>query len=303
MSTIKRNGTDTMKDRKLPVILSLPHGGFGIPAELEGRLAITECDIYNECDLWIGNLFDFRELPAGDAPSPDVLARVTTTVARSLIDVNREPNDLDNPDGPVKAHTSYGRSTCVEPLSLAEKKALVDQYLLPYHGALEAAWIEYGSEAKLFLDCHNMAQTGPTAYGDSGSQRPLICLANLGAAGGSALPGHATSCSPDYIQRAAAAAEEVFAGLTLLEPLPGPPPPTIAINVPYNGGYILRRYAELRAQYALPPGLMIEFNRGLYVGNQNATSAVAPPNVEQIEPLRARILEWLLRIVDLARAE
>ena len=291
-----------MKDNTLPVILSIPHGGFDVPDELDGRLAISECDIYNECDLWIGNLFDFEGLSAGEASSPDVLARVTASVARSLIDVNREPDDLANPDGPVKAHTSYGHTTCVEPLSLPEKQELVEQYWRPYHAALDEAWSQYGSEAKLFIDCHNMAQTGPSAYGDPGTQRPLICLANLGAAGGAALRGKSTSCSPDFIRQIAAAAEEVFAGLTLLEPLPGPPPPTVAINVPYNGGYILRRYTERRAQVALPPGLMIEFNRGLYVGNQDASSAIAPPNTEQIDPLRELILEWLLRVVELAYA-
>ncbi len=43
----------------LPLIQSLPHGGLSVPAEVVGRLAISETTLYNECDLWVDQLFDF----------------------------------------------------------------------------------------------------------------------------------------------------------------------------------------------------------------------------------------------------
>ncbi len=284
-----------MTQRILPILLSLPHGGFGVPDELVERLAITQTDIYNECDLWIDELFDFASMP--EPPGVDVLARVSMPIARALIDVNREPGDLDNPDGPVKAHSSYGRTTCTTPLSRDEKQALVQRYWGPFHASLAEAIAAHADDAQLFLDCHNMAQTGPAAYGDPGASRPLICLGNMGRPDGSARASSPTSCSAAYIRRAAALAEEVFAGVELLEPLPGPPPPTVAINKPYPGGYILRQYAAQREQRPLPPGMMIEFNRGLYVGNQNAQSDIAPPNEERIALLRERTYVWLSRLV------
>ena len=43
----------------LPIIQSIPHGGLDIPVELCGRLAVSETTLYNECDLWVDQLFDF----------------------------------------------------------------------------------------------------------------------------------------------------------------------------------------------------------------------------------------------------
>ena len=42
--------------------------------------------------------------------------------------------------------------------------------------------------------------------------------------------------------------------------------------------------------------MMIEFNRGLYVGNQCADSNIAPPNEGRIALLRDRTYEWLSRL-------
>lgn len=289
-----------MRRHTLPVILSIPHGGFGVPDELAGRLAVTDTDIYNECDLWIEELFDFSACGPSTGRASEVLAKVTTPIARALVDVNRPSAELDNPDGPVKSQTSYGRTTCASPLELDVKQQLVQKYWQPYHAALERALAEHGREAKLFLDCHNMAQTGPTTYGDPGAKRPLICLANLGAADGSAQsPKRPISCDPAFIRRAADIAEGVFAGIALLEPQPGPQPPLVAINRPYPGGYILIEYARQREERELPPGLMVEFNRGLFVGDQNAQTSVAPPNLKTIETLRQRIHEWLVRVLEI----
>ncbi len=275
-----------MNDVVLPIIFSLPHGGLTVPEELQGRLAINDKDIFNECDLWIDDLFEF-----------DGLAKVSTPYARALIDVNRASTDLDNPDGVVKTQTSYGRSIYKEPITNAEKQQLVDKYWRRYHAELEEAFSEYGKRADLFLDCHNMAQTGPSAYGDSGDARPLLCLANLGNRSGEIRASRGvTSCSAEYIQKAAELAEEAFSGIRLLDPLPGPQPALVAINKPYPGGPIIRDYAATRTDRGFPPGMMIEFNRGIYVGNQSAQSPITPPNTERISLIRKLTHEWLTRL-------
>ena len=289
-----------MEESSLPVILSLPHGGLTVPNELAGRLGLSEQDVFNECDLWIDDLFDLEKADSGSSLPSIPLAKVSTPIARALIDANRDPSDISNPDGPIKAQSSYGQCTYAHPLSEDEKRRLVQDYWQPFHSALADAFTTCGRDAKLFLDCHSMAQTGPSAYLDSGRARPLICLANLGTATGDERAARGRrSCTAAFIREAAAVAEEVFGELALLEPLPGPPPPVVAINQPYPGGYILRVYAADRDQNELPPGMMIEINRGLYVGNQDAGWNVGPPNAESIAAVRACILEWLLRVVDL----
>ena len=273
-----------------------------MPDELAGRLAISMEDILNECDLWIDDLFDIESSATHSARSLAPLARVSASVARALVDVNRDPADVADPDGPVKSQTSYGRRVYVNPLSNEEKAGLVEAYWRPFHSSLNDALATFGPHAKLFLDCHSMAQTGPSAYGDPGQARPLICLSNLGAVDTGAE--HArrgpTSCTPSLIREAASIAEEVFANVKLIEPLAGPLPPVVSINRPYPGGYILRRHsANLDEGDHLPPGMMIEINRGLYVGNQDADTDASQANTERIEAIRALISEWLIAVIDL----
>jgi N-formylglutamate amidohydrolase len=69
----------------------------------------------------------------------------------------------------------------------------------------------------------------------------------------------------------------------------------VALNYPFSGGYIVRRYSAAAGQSGVaqaPLGLMIEVNRGLYVGNQTAATPVSPPNFERIADIRARLYRW-----------
>lgn len=146
-----------------------------------------------------------------------------------------------------------------------------------------------------------MAQTSPDAYVDAGEPRPLICLANSGNRRGAKNSSRGNiSCSAEYIRHAATIAEEVFAGITLIEPQPGPQPSLVSINDPFPGGYILKEYAKERDQRGYPPGMMIEFNRGLYVGNQGAHTPISQPNEQRIADLRERTYIWLERLVGKA---
>lgn len=289
----------------LPVILSVPHGGLDVPPESEPSLSIGASDIYNECDLWADQLFDFESLgnpwgvtaQAGVAPAQP-LARVLTPIARAIVDMNRDPADLDDPDGAVKTLTSYGRKVYTVEPDAAFKRDLIQRYWLPFHTDLRSALAQHAAEAKLYLDCHNMAQTGPTAYGDPGAQRPLICLANLGDANGEARrAGGPTSCDGDCIRHAAEVAEELFQDMELLFPVSARPA-VVAINRPYAGGYILRWFTQNMHGATGMPGMMIEVNRGLFVGDQSPDTPVAPPNLERIAQVRSRLKQWLDRLLE-----
>lgn len=287
-----------MPPAALPIIQSIPHGGMDAPELLRDLLALDETAIYNECDLWVEQLYDFA--PSTENPdAPGSLAVVTTLIARAIVDVNRPPADLQDPDGPIKAQTSYGTATWRRPLALDEKRLLLEQHHAPWHQALAAALTSHQGSVRLLLDCHSMAQRGPTTYAFAGEPRPLICLANLGGRDGEPLAGgEPVSCPGALLRAAAALAETHFGDLILLE-ADGPPPPAVALNWPFSGGYILRRYTaggaptEPRAPLAQAPlGIMVELNRGLYVGNQSAATPPAPPNLARVSLLRSRMLRW-----------
>lgn len=287
----------------LPIILSLPHGGLATPDEVQGQLAITATTIYNECDLWVDQLFDFAHPELGQPGASEqgrgVLAQVHLPIARVLIDANRAPDDLANPDGPVKTQTSYGQPIYQSALTHAQQIDLRQRYWQPFHAELEQALQQQGKAAKLFLDGHNMAQLGPSAYGDPGQPRPLVCLANFGDAQGEIRPTLGwTSCEPALLRAAGELAAALFSDLTLLEPA-GAAPPVVALNQPFHGGYILARYAQPMSGKPHLPGIMLEINRGLFVGNQQTDTPIQPPNQERIAAIRQRLYAWALRLVAL----
>lgn len=288
----------------LPIILSIPHGGLTTPPELSANLAIDATTIYNECDLWADQLYDFshKDLNAfiPRTHTAGVLATVTMPIARVLIDANRAPEDLTNPDGPVKTQTSYGQPIYKVALGQTQQQQLLATYWQPYHQALEAVLHNNGRQARLFLDAHNMAQHGPAAYDFPGAARPLICLANFGDARGEADPSLGwTSCPPLLLRKAATIAEELFADMTLLEPTPNESVPVVALNWPFNGGYILQRYSQATTTRPALPGIMLEVNRGLFVGDQKTDTLIQPPNLDRIAQVRQRLYRWATRLLDL----
>jgi N-formylglutamate amidohydrolase len=291
-----------MPSRTLPIVQSIPHGGLQAPELLRELLALDETALYNECDLWVDQIYDFS---AGDAPT---LASVTTPIARGIIDVNRPPHDLGDPDGPIKAQSSYGVPTWRRPLEPHEKALLLEAHWAPYHAQMEQVLAQHAGSVRLFLDGHSMAQTGPTTYAFAGEPRPLVCLANLGDRDGERLAGgEPTSCPGALLREAGRLAERHFADLALLEP-EGDAPPTVALNWPFPGGYLSRRYTAGcidagETAHPAPLGIMIEVNRGLYVGNQRADTPPAPPNQERILELRRRLHAWSQELTLLLGAD
>jgi N-formylglutamate deformylase len=289
----------------LPILQSIPHGGLQTPPEMADRLAINDVTIYNECDLWVDQIFDFDHpdladlKPAGQAAA--TLGSVRMPIARVLIDANRAPDSLDNPDGAVKTTTSYGDPIYRSPLSRQEQIDLRQRYWHPFHEQLDALVRYHAGEMRLFLDCHNMAQRGPDAYGDAGKVRPLICIANFGNTRGELVPSRGPlTTPPPFMQRAAEIAHALFSDLTLLEPNPESTP-VVGLNSPFPGGYILRHYTGDPYQPAdAEPflGLMVEINRGLIVGNQRTDTPIQPPNEERISAVRRCLYRWLLALVE-----
>lgn len=287
----------------LPIVQSIPHAGLTVPPSVLDCLAIDDVTIYNECDLWNDQIFDFTHPSLGGQP----LAVVDMPIARVLIDANRPPDSLDNPDGAVKSHTSYGDPIYAPALSRPAQARLLESEWQPFHTELDRALTGHAGDVRLFLDCHNMAQHGPTAYGDPGKARPLICIANFGDADGEA-DGEAVAANGPltapaaFVRRAGEIAGELFADLALLEPDAQNPSPVVSLNQPFVGGYILRHYCDAAYQQAIGGryiGLMVEVNRGLFVGDQHTRTPIQPPNQERIAAVRLRLYRWVQAILPL----
>ena len=294
----------------LPIVLSRPHGGLGVPQEIIDKLAIDEIALYNECDLWVDKLFDFNhkdlEPMSPSTYGPGILAAISMPIARGLIDVNRPLRMLGEPDGPVKTRTSYGEQIYHEPLSDEMNQQLVETYWQDYHNCINTALTDNHGNVELFIDCHNMAQHGPTKYRDAGKPRPLICITNLGDADGNPRPEHGwTFASREFSKKAVETAWELFEDMDLLEPTSSTPPPVALLNQPFWGSYVVVEHFSPEKQrdnyedhgIKPPKCIMIEVNRGLYVGNQTQSTTIEEPNEERISQIRHRLFQWAIELL------
>jgi N-formylglutamate deformylase len=123
--TIERGGT--------PLVVSIPHAGYQIPAEIEAKL-VSPWLARKDTDWWVDRLYEFaRSLDA---------TIVHTSVSRTVIDVNRDP--LGRSLYPGQATTEFCPTTTFdgEPLYRAgqepdrEQKKLRLLWFVNYHVAL-----------------------------------------------------------------------------------------------------------------------------------------------------------------------
>ena len=144
----------------LPLLVSVPHAGLRVPAEVERLCALTPQEVAADGDGGAAEIYAFED---------EVGAFVTTDVARAVIDMNRSRDDI-RADGVVKTHTCWNVPVWNRPLSQAEVDGLLDEYHRPYHERLTE--LGRSGEWMLGVDCHTMAATGPPLGPDPGTGGP-----------------------------------------------------------------------------------------------------------------------------------
>ncbi|HEX9709236.1 MAG TPA: N-formylglutamate amidohydrolase [Candidatus Thermoplasmatota archaeon] len=215
----------------LPVLLSIPHGGWRVPPEVEAAVALTHAQILEDNDAFTLGIYDL---------GGEVLAVAKTEVARAVLDLNRRRDDRPpgNPDGVVKSNTCTGRTVYRSPPDAPAVESLLRQHYDPYHGRLRELAGTPG--LRLGLDCHSMAPTAPAIAPDPGQARPAMCLSDAGG----------TSCPRDVIDRLEECMRRSF-GLREGE---------VTRNRPFRGGYITRSMGGRPV-----PWVQVELNRALYL--------------------------------------
>ncbi|GAB4372656.1 MAG: N-formylglutamate deformylase [Acidobacteriota bacterium] len=191
----------------LPLLLSVPHAGLGVPPRLAGRCLLTPEQIARDGDEGAREIYDLGR---------EVREFVSTDIARCVIDMNRAEDDF-RADGVVKTHTCWGERVWDEPLTAEEIRWLITSWHRPYHRRLT----ELGrGNVVLAVDCHTMAAVGPPIGPDPGKRRPAVCL---GCGDGTAPEG--------WMRDLVRVFTEVFG-------------PDVRVNDPFAGGYITRSHAR-----------------------------------------------------------
>ena len=191
---------------KLPILLSVPHAGWKIPAEVADICRLTAKDVREDGDGGADEIY----FPLKN----EVADFITTDVARAFIDLNRAPDDFRK-DGVIKTHTCWDVPVYQTPPSDEAVISLLQKYYYPYHLQLK----DLSKHVKLGIDGHTMANFGPPVGPDSGQERPPVCISNAGFTCPDSWTQSLAECLEDYLNF------------------------PISVNTPFQGGYIVRSHA------------------------------------------------------------
>lgn len=88
--------------KKLPFLISIPHGGESIPPEIAKDVCITPRDLFDDSDSFTNIIYDSENV---------VEEQVISEVARAFVDNSRGRDQLPPayPDGLIKSATCYNR--------------------------------------------------------------------------------------------------------------------------------------------------------------------------------------------------
>lgn len=200
-----------------PVVLSLPHTGTAIPADIEARL-VSPWLARKDADWWVDELYGF-------APALGITT-VRTALSRTVVDVNRDPSGHSLYPGQATTELCPTTTFDGEALYLpnltpdaadiaARRAACFD----PYHAALSAEIERLGARHPrvVLYDAHSIRSRVPRLFE---GELPQF---NIGTNGGA-------TCSADL-----ASEIEAMCRLTGL--------PTVS-NGRFKGGWITRNYGE-----------------------------------------------------------
>jgi formiminoglutamase len=70
---------------KLPVLISIPHGGIEVPIAVKDRIIFSDVDLFDDSDSYTIDIYDLGE---------KVSVFISASIARAFVDLNRAPDDL-----------------------------------------------------------------------------------------------------------------------------------------------------------------------------------------------------------------
>ena len=222
---------------KIPILLSIPHGGTKKPPELDDHLCITDHDLFDDEDPFVDEIYNL-----GDKVEKVISAQI----ARAFVDLNRSLQDMPpkNPDGLIKSMTCYQRPIYISGKEPDEKlrQTLIEKYYKPYHREIQKAVSQL--DLQLCLDCHSMAAVAPSISPDGNEKkRPAFCISNQDG----------KTCTQEMLDRLVECISKSFSI----------PSQEINQNDPFKGGHITKTYGNNPL-----PWIQIEMNRDMYLSEE-----------------------------------
>lgn len=149
---------------KVPFIVSFPHTGTEIPADIEEQLQ-SPWRARNDTDFWVDVLYDFaHEMGA---------TTVRTSLSRTVIDVNRDPSGVSLYPGQITTSLCPLETFDGEPLYLPGAEPRAEEierrrvaYFEPYHAALreQLERLRADHDRVVLWDAHSIRSRVPRLF-------------------------------------------------------------------------------------------------------------------------------------------
>ncbi len=251
---------------KLPLLVSVPHGGYTIPLDLQPNVSLSYSDIFPDSDPYTRSIYSFKN---------EVMYYHDAVIARAIVDLNRREDDLPphNRDGVIKSHTIFGKKIYRDGTQPDRQKIkeLLERYYHPFHNRLQ----ENLDDPNLLcgLDCHSMLEYPPGDDFKDDNPRPFICLSNNGDEFGEGEEGELT-CSPYLLNLLADCLRHEFPDEAK----------NIVLNTPFKGGQISVAHSKEL------PWIQVELNRRAYLKNPWFDPATLTVDIKRLRELRQKFL-------------
>ncbi|MFW5762157.1 MAG: N-formylglutamate amidohydrolase [Cyclobacteriaceae bacterium] len=246
---------------KLPVLLSIPHGGTHIPEEIADKVCLDKSDIFHNSDTCTIELFDHQQ---------SVAEIVSTDISSAIVDVDRAKTAMppQEADGVIKFKTARGKSIYCEDFAPDQEliNKLIENYYEPYHRKI--AYCLKEKVVKLAIDCHTLDTIAPENAEDANQPRPLISLGNV----------HGQSCDYEILERLADCIQVTF-NIGDMD---------VAINKPTDGGYITKKYGNNPI-----PFIFLGINKSLFLQDAYFDANQLKVKASRIEDLKNRFYNSL----------
>ena len=244
----------------LPLLISIPHLGTEIPAELQADMADV-ARLKQDTDWHLDQLYGFAQAMGASV--------IKARVSRYVIDLNRPPNGESLYPGqtttglcPVDTFRGEPLYTGGQAPDAAEVARRLSTYWQPYHQQLaaELARLKALHGQVMLWDAHSIASVLPRLFD---GQLPDL---NFGTADGK-------SCAPNVLDAVVALARTA--------------PCTHVVNGRFKGGYITRHYGA--------PGqdvhaIQLEMSQCLYM-QETPPFAYLPDKAATVQPLLQAMLQ------------
>ncbi len=147
-----------------PLIVSFPHTGTDIPAEIEARL-VSPWLARKDADWWVDRLYDFAASLGATT--------IRTPISRTVIDVNRDPSGVSLYPGQTTTGLCPTETFDGEPLYLAgeapdeaEIGRRRDLYFRPFHDALttEVSRLKASHAHVVLYEAHSIRSRVPRLF-------------------------------------------------------------------------------------------------------------------------------------------